>query len=77
MENSNIYPKVTTGGKMTRREFIGKGGEIWEWDETPETLAAIKKLSESSAKVPPKVKFGGNYQGPLYAPHPSLKKRKK
>ena len=36
---------------MTNRTFIGKGGETWEWQETPETLAAIKKLHESSKIV--------------------------
>ena len=29
---------------MTKREFTGKGGETWEWEETPETIEALKKL---------------------------------
>ena len=53
-------------GKMTKREFIDKNGNSWEWEETPETLEALKKLHEP--------KFAGNYEGPLYAPHPDLKK---
>jgi hypothetical protein len=61
---------------MTKREFIGKGGEIWEWDETPETLSAIKKLHETTKLVQSEVKFSGNYQGPLYAPHPGIKRKK-
>ena len=36
---------------MTKREFTGKGGETWEWEETPEVVAAIKKLHESSKAV--------------------------
>ena len=33
---------------MTKRTFTGKGGETWEWDETPEVVAAIKKLHQTS-----------------------------
>ena len=65
---------------MTKREFTGKGGETWEWEETPEVVAAIKKLHESSKAVQEinsKPKFKENYQGPLYAPHPELKKPKR
>jgi hypothetical protein len=65
---------------MTKREFTGKGGETWEWEETPEVVAAIKKLHESSKAVEAvnsKPKFKGNYQGPLYAPHPDLKRPKR
>jgi len=29
---------------MTKRTFTGKGGETWEWNETPEVVAALKKL---------------------------------
>ena len=36
---------------MTKREFTGKGGETWEWEETPEVIAAIKQLHESSKVV--------------------------
>jgi hypothetical protein len=49
---------------MTTRTFVDKNGNSWEWNETPETLKAVKELS----------KFSGNYPGPLYAPHPRLKK---
>ena len=65
---------------MTKREFTGKGGETWEWEETPEVVAAIKKLHESSKAVEAvnsKPKFKGNYPGPLYAPHPDLKRPKR
>ena len=60
---------------MTKKQFIGKGGETWEWTETPEVVAAVKKLHESSKKVQ-EVKVPRNYQGPLYAPHPDLRKKK-
>lgn len=47
---------------MTTRTFIDKNGNSWEWEETPETVKAVAELA----------KFAGNYQGPLYAPHPNL-----
>lgn len=63
---------------MTTRTFTGKGGETWEWEETPETIKALKDLHESTRRVnESKPKFAGNYKGPLYAPHPELKKPKR
>ena len=47
---------------MPLRTFIDKNGNSWEWNETPEVIAAVKKLAE----------FSGNYPGPLYAPHPHV-----
>lgn len=47
---------------MTERTFVDKNGNSWEWEETPEVVEALKKL------------HAGDYQGPLYAPHPDLKK---
>ena len=32
---------------MTKREFTGKGGEVWTWEETPETIEAQKKLHDT------------------------------
>ena len=32
---------------MTKREFIGKGGEVWTWEETPETVEALKQLHKT------------------------------
>ena len=32
---------------MTKKEFINKSGEIWTWEETPETIEALKKLHET------------------------------
>jgi len=49
---------------MTIRTFVDKNGNTWEWNETPEVLEAVKNLT----------KFAGNYEGPLYAQHPDLKK---
>ena len=48
---------------MALRTFTDKNGNTWEWNETPEVIAALKKLTE----------FAGNYPGPLYAPHPHIK----
>ena len=33
---------------MTNREFIDKNGNTWNWEETPETVAALKKLHNTS-----------------------------
>ena len=29
---------------MTKRTFVDKNGNTWEWDETPEVVAAVEKL---------------------------------
>ena len=49
---------------MTTRTFVDKNGNSWEWEETPEVLKAVENAT----------KFAGNYPGPLYAPHPNIKK---
>ena len=49
---------------MTTRTFIDKNGNDWNWEETPEVAEALKNL------------HAGNYEGPLYAPHPDLKNGK-
>lgn len=36
---------------MTTRTFIDKNGNSWEWEETPETIEALKQLHESVNKV--------------------------
>ena len=36
---------------MTKKTYTGKGGQTWEWEETPETIQALKKLHESSKRV--------------------------
>jgi len=48
---------------MTTRTFVDKNGNFWEWEETAETVKAVKELAN----------FASNYPGPLYAPHPDLK----
>jgi len=57
---------------MTKKTFTGRGGETWEWDETPEVVAALKKLHNTV--VENRINRPHDYQGPLYAPHPYLKK---
>jgi hypothetical protein len=57
---------------MTTRNFVDKNGNSWNWEETPETIEALKQLHETVEAVNQK-KFAGNYNGPLYAPHPDLK----
>ena len=32
---------------MTQRTFTGKTGDVWTWEETPETVAALKQLHNS------------------------------
>jgi len=36
---------------MTKREFIDKNGNSWEWEETPETIEALKQLHETVKQV--------------------------
>ena len=36
---------------MTKREFVDKNGNTWNWEETPETVAAIKKLHQASVNA--------------------------
>ena len=31
---------------MTKKEFTGKGGETWEWEETSEVAEALKQLHD-------------------------------
>ena len=57
---------------MTERNFVDKNGNSWNWEETPETIEALKQLHETVKSVNER-KFAGNYLGPLYAPHPNLK----
>jgi hypothetical protein len=52
---------------MTQRTFTTKSGTTFEWEETPEIIEAIQKLNN----------FSGNYNGPLYAPHPDLSNENK
>jgi len=33
-----------------KKQFIDKNGNTWEWDETPETLKAIKAYWETVNK---------------------------
>jgi hypothetical protein len=51
---------------MTIKQIVTKSGDTFEWEETPEVIEALKILN--------KPKFAGNYKGPLYAPHPELKR---
>ena len=36
---------------MTTRTFIDKNGNSWEWEETPETIQALKELHETVKEV--------------------------
>jgi len=57
---------------MTTRTFTDKNGNEWFWEETPETIEALKKVNKPSVVITDLTK-PHNYQGPLYAPHPELK----
>ena len=50
---------------MTTRNFTDKNNNQWSWEETPEVKKAIEELHNEN-------RFAGNYEGPLYAPHPKL-----
>ena len=45
---------------MTKKEFTGKGGETWEWEETPETMKAVARLHETIRKNKLKDQENGN-----------------
>ena len=51
---------------MTTRTYTSKSGETWTWEETEEVVKAVQNLGV----------FAGNYEGPLYAPHPDIKNGK-
>jgi hypothetical protein len=36
---------------MTTRTFMDKNGNSWEWEETPETIEALKQLHEAVKQV--------------------------
>tara|TARA_B100001142_G_scaffold183862_1_gene183234 strand:- start:132 stop:275 length:144 start_codon:yes stop_codon:yes gene_type:complete len=36
---------------MTKKKMVNKKGDIWEYEETPETRAALKKLHDSIRKL--------------------------
>jgi hypothetical protein len=36
---------------MTNRTFTDKNENQWEWEETPETIEALKQLHETVKKV--------------------------
>lgn len=36
---------------MTTRQFVTKSGDTWEWEETPEVVAAVDKLHETIRKL--------------------------
>ena len=36
---------------MTTRQFTSPKGDIWEWEETHELIAAVKELSKSSQET--------------------------
>ena len=36
---------------MTKREFTGKGGETWEWEETKEVEEAVAKLHKTISEL--------------------------
>jgi hypothetical protein len=48
---------------MTTRTYTTKSGTLFEWEETPEVIKALKEVHK-------------DYTGPLYAPHPELKNGK-
>jgi hypothetical protein len=36
---------------MTVRTFVDKNGNEWSWEETPETIEALKQLHDTVKKV--------------------------
>ena len=47
---------------MTKREFVTKSGDTFEWEETPEVTKAVARLHETIRKLEKTmVKKGGDY----------------
>ena len=36
---------------MTKKQFVNSKGDTWEWEETPETIEAVKKLNDATARL--------------------------
>jgi len=36
---------------MTTRTFMDKNGNSWEWEETPETIEALKQLHDTVKNI--------------------------
>ena len=36
---------------MTTRTYTSKSGDTWEWEETPETIKALKELHETVKQI--------------------------
>ena len=37
---------------MTTRQFVTKSGDTWEWEETPELIAALRKMNNRKYNEP-------------------------
>ena len=35
---------------MTTRQYVTKSGDTWEWEETPEVVAAVAQLHKTIAE---------------------------
>ena len=35
---------------MTKKTFVSNKGETWEWEETPEVLAALEAMRETEKR---------------------------
>jgi len=36
---------------MTKRQTVVNSGDTWEWEETPEVVAALQRLQKSSQET--------------------------
>ena len=49
-EHPVVPVNVVTEVTMAKREFTNKGGETWTWEETEETVKALKAYHALVAK---------------------------
>ena len=35
---------------MTKKQFVSSKGDTWEWEETPELLAALKAMRQTEKR---------------------------
>ena len=40
---------------MTTRQFVSTKGDTWEWEETPEVVAAVEQLHKTTKETAHKI----------------------
>ena len=61
---------------MTTRQFVSTKGDTWEWEETPEVIAAVANLHKSVKETERRIANLNlkRPHTPSYSPRPDVKK---